>query len=269
LNSLFVFLGVESWKPVLAALLLPPAPLLLLLLIGARLLLPRRGLGWFIVLLSVALLWLSTCVGTGAALNQFLLRPPVAVNPLRIAEIKTEVQAKQATAIVVLGAGMEPFAPEYGVSSLQPATLERLRYGLWLSRETGAPVVFAGAAGAAQVGSTPEAQVAARVAAQEFGRPIKSIDETSRDTNENAARGIALLKEAGIKHALLVTHGWQMPRAQRAFEAAAGGAVRIEAAPVGLGSRATASALTWLPTAEGMTQVRQVLRELLSRVIGD
>ena len=56
MNELLALLGIESWKPILTTLLLPPVPLLLLTLIGARLVLPRRGLGWFLILLSVALL---------------------------------------------------------------------------------------------------------------------------------------------------------------------------------------------------------------------
>ena len=39
----------------------------------------------------------------------------------------------------------------------------------------------------------------------------------SRDTRENAARTLALLKPAGIDHIVLVTHGYHMPRALRAF----------------------------------------------------
>ena len=34
MNELFYTLGIESWKPVLSALLLPPVPLLVLVLAG-------------------------------------------------------------------------------------------------------------------------------------------------------------------------------------------------------------------------------------------
>jgi urease accessory protein UreH len=138
-NHLFVMLGIESWKPILAALVLPPVPFLLLILIGARLLLPRRGLGWLLIFFSVVMLWLSACSGAARVLGQLLLQPPAAMSFDRVRELKAEVQAKKPVAIVVLGAGVEPFAPEYGVSSLQYPSLERLRYGLWLARETGAP----------------------------------------------------------------------------------------------------------------------------------
>jgi uncharacterized SAM-binding protein YcdF (DUF218 family) len=266
LNSLFLFLGIESWKPVLTALLLPPVPLLVLLLIGARLILPRRGLGWFVIILSVALLWFSNCAGTAQVLSQFVLHPPAALSSDRIKELKA--QSKESTAILVLGGGLEPFAPEYGVSNLNSYSLERLRYGLWLSRETGLPVGFSGGIGWGQVDGTPEARVASQVAAAEFGRPLKWIEENSRDTRENAARSVPLMRKTGIKHIVLVTHGWHMPRSMAAFEAAAGGDIRIEAAPMGLAQRTGLQALEWIPTTEGTQRVRAVLRELLGRLAG-
>src|SRR5436853_6993605 len=72
-NQLFALLGIESWKPVAAALVLPPVPLLLLVLVGARLMLPRRGLGWFVIVVAVVLLWLSACLGAAQAITMVAL----------------------------------------------------------------------------------------------------------------------------------------------------------------------------------------------------
>ena len=267
MNNLFVLLGIESWKPVLTALLLPPVPFLLAILVGARLILPRRTLGCLLIVLSVAGVWLAATTGTGRLLERTLLHVPAALAGERIAAIKGE--AKGSTAIVVLGGGTEPFAPEYGVSNLAPPSLERLRYGLWLSRETGVPVAFSGGVGWAQSQSASEAEVAARVAALDFGRPLRWTEERSRDTRENAAHSVALLKEAGVKHILLVTHGWHMPRAKRAFDnAAAAHGLSVEAAPMGLATRTDSPALDWLPTHQGYTRVRNALRESLGRLMG-
>ena len=266
MNSLFILLGIESWKPVLTALLLPPVPLLLMMLIGARLILPRRGLGWFVIVLSVTLLWASTCTGTAQLLSQFALRPPPPLTTARIAELKAGT--KPATAIVILGGGMEPFAPEYGVSSLNQSSLERLRFGIWLSRETGLPMAFSGGVGWSQPDAKAEASIASQIAANEFGRPLKWIEDHSRDTRENALRTVALLKPAGVKHIVLVTHGWHMPRAVAAFEAAALGQMQIEAAPMGLARNVDLPALAWLPSSLGTMQVRSILRELFGRFAG-
>ena len=270
MDSLLTALGIEPWKPLLTALLLPPVPLLVLLLIGVRLILPRRGWGWFIVLASVALLWLSACTGSAAWLSKLALHPPPALGADRIKALRAEPKAANApaTAIIVLGGGMEPFAPEYGVSNLRDASLERLRYGLWLGRETGLPVGYSGGIGWAQREGMAEARVAAQIAAAEFGRPLKWVEENSRDTRENARRSVALLKPAGVRHIVLVTHGWHMPRALREFEAAAGSAMRIEAAPMGLARNLELPVLEWVPTAAGTTQVRHTLRELLARLAG-
>jgi uncharacterized SAM-binding protein YcdF (DUF218 family) len=269
LNSLLEFLDIQSWKPLLTALFLPPVPLLLMVLVGARLLLPRRGLGWLVIVVSVALLWVSACVGTAQWLTRFLLQPPLALSASRIGELKADVRAGQRIAIVVLGGGLEPYTPEYGVSDLSGRSLERLRYGVWLGQQTGAPLAFSGGIGWGNAGAdTPEAQIAARIAAQEYGRPIKWVEDQSRDTRENAGRSVALLSKAGIDRIVLVTHGWHMPRSRRAFEAAAAGAIQVEPAPMGLATRSSSAALAWIPSSQGTRQVSEVLHELLGIKLG-
>ena len=265
MNGIFTLFGIESWKPVLTALALPPVPLLLLMLIGARLILPRRGLGWFVILLSVVLIWLSACTGSARLLNQFVVRPPSALTQ---DQIKTLRAQKTPTAIIALGGGLEPYAPEYGVSNLSETSLERLRYGVWLSRETGLPLGFSGGVGWAQPDSKPEAQIAAQIAAGEFGRPLRWVEDNSRDTHENALRTVAMLRPQGIREIVLVTHAYHMPRAVRDFEVAAGSDIRILPAPMGLARGTETGALTWMPTSRGNQQVREALREILGKLAG-
>jgi uncharacterized SAM-binding protein YcdF (DUF218 family) len=268
-NSLFGQLGLDSWKPLIAALLLPPVPLIALVLVGARLLLPRRGLGWLLIVLAVILLWLSACTGAAQAVLRFALSPPPALGFERIKELRAETQAKKPLAIVVLGGGVEPYAPEYGVSNLTQDSLLRLRYGLWLSRETGAPVAFSGGVGHAQASDArPEAEVAASIATQDYNRPLRWLEEGSRDTRENAQRSVHLLREAGIDHVLLVTNGWHMPRALRAFREAAGPAMQIEPAPMGLAKNLLVQPLPWIPSSTGFTDMRHVLHELVGLAAG-
>lgn len=261
-------LGIESWKPVLAALVLPPVPFLVLTLIGARLLLPRRGAGWLLIIISVVLLWLSACTGAAVGLGQLMLQPPAALSFDRVRELRTEVAGHQPIAIVILGGGAEPFAPEYGVSSLQDQSLERLRYGVWLAKQTGAPIAYSGGIGWAQEDAAPEARIAAKIAAEEFDHPIKWVEDDSRDTRENAARTMAVLKAAGIDHIILVTHGYHMPRALRDFADAAGPGVKIEPAPMGLAKKLDTPTLDWMPSARGFTRMRQVVREIVGKVAG-
>ncbi|MDL2337989.1 MAG: YdcF family protein [Pseudomonadota bacterium] len=271
MHSLLSLLGIETWKPVLTALVLPPVPLLLMLLLGARLILPRRSWGWLIVLASVGGLWLTACSGFARAIEPLLLSASPPLRPARIAELRAEAPSaadKRAggstVAIVVLGGGVEPYAPEYGTSNLSSYSLESLRYGLWLGRETGWPVAFSGGVGWGNQPGAAEADVAARIAAQDYGRPLRWVEADSRDTRENAARSVPMLQAAGVRHILLVTRGWHMQRAKFLFEEAArNSGLRIDAAPMGLATGVEIAALAWIPSSAGFERVRLVLREWL------
>jgi uncharacterized SAM-binding protein YcdF (DUF218 family) len=262
--------ALESYKPILAALALPPVPLLVLVLIGMRTMTNRRALGFFVILMSITLFWLTACSGFALWLQDFVLRAPPALRQEVVAQWKPDARAKPAPtaaatprAIVVLGGGRERRATEYGVSSLSFESLERLRYGLWLSRETGLPVLFSGGVGWAEDGDPPEAEVAARIAREEFGRPLRWTETRSRDTRDNANLSVPMLQEAGVQELLLVTHAYHMPRAAREFEAAAAGKLRVVAAPMGRFTRADRPLLDWLPSARGFRQTHLLLRELL------
>jgi uncharacterized SAM-binding protein YcdF (DUF218 family) len=270
-NELFLSLGIESWKPVLSTLLLPPAPLLLLMLVGARILIWRRGVGWALVLMATAGIWFSACSTTGEWLQRALLSPPPPLSAERIAELRQEMAARSSVAVVVLGGGREALAPEYGVASLSPLALERLRFGVWLGRQINAPLMFSGGLGhAAQVGAT-EAEVAAEIARREFGRPLRWIEGHSRDTRENALHAASVLREHKIGHLVVVTHGWHMVRALRAFrdaKAKEGATWEIVAAPMGLAKRVERPTLRWMPSTEGFLLVRAVLREKIGWWLG-
>lgn len=287
MNSLFISLGIESWKPILAALILPPVPWLLTVGWGAALLARsrRRALGWMLVLLSVTGLWLGTCTGMARLIERHALAIPSALSPERINELKL-LNKQGGLAIVVLGGGREGLAPEYGGPSLSWQSLERLRYGLWLARQTGAPVAFSGGVGwAASPGATTEADIAARIATEEFGRALRWVETQSRDTRDNARLTWELLQPAGVRHVLLVTHGWHMPRAARAFNAVgaqpgmstgtqAGSKdgslpLRVEAAPMGLASGSDGPPVfDWLPSGKGYSRVHSATREVIGRWMG-
>jgi len=263
--------GLESWKPLLSALILPPVPLILLMLIGARLILPRRGLGFFLVLFSATLMWLTSCQGTGRWLQNFLLRPPTALHQDDLERLRDQAAAEgktPRTAIVVLGGGRVPRAPEYGMSDLAAASAERLRYAMWLSRQTNLPVAFSGGVGWAQLeDAQPEAEIAARVAQQTYGRTIKWVETSSRDTRGNAALTVNLLKPAGITEIVLVTQAVHMPRAVRAFTQAAGPDIHITPAPMGAFTATDRPELDWIPTLEGFATVRMALHELVGLAV--
>ena len=271
MNDLFLTLGIESWKPVLGSLLLPPVPMLLLTLVGARMMLWRRGWAWLVVLVAMAGLWFGACSATGEWLQRTLLPATAALSSERIAQLKRSATTRSGVAIVVLGGGREALAPEYGVASLSPSSLERLRYAVWLARQTGAPLLFSGGLGHAAEAGAPEADVAADIALREFGRPLRWTETRSRDTRENAQYAVTVLREHKIEHVVVVTHGWHMPRALRAFQdasARAGASWQVVPAPMGLAQRIERPTLRWVPSSEGFMLVRAVVRERIGLWLG-
>ena len=271
MNEWVLILGIESWKPVLSALLLPPVPLLLLMLVGAAQMWRRPVLGWLLVLLATVALWLGSTTAVAEALRRGPLAAPPALTAADIAGLRRRPGAPADTAIVVLGGGRDTWAPELAGPNLTAFSLERLRYGIRLARETGQPLAFSGGVGHGQTGTPSEAEVAAEIAAREFARPLQWTEKRSRDTRENALYTLALLRPLGITRIVVVTHGWHMRRALRDFERAAalkGGELRLVAAPMGLATLDGGRLLRWLPSAEGALHCRLALHEWLGLALG-
>ena len=200
-------------KPVLAALVLPPAGPLLLVLLGLLLAMWRRAPGLLLAFAGLVLAWALSTNGAALALARHLLPEVVAVQPQQLQPVQ---------AIVVLGGGVLPSAEEYGAAQPGPHTLARLRYGAWLARRTGKPLAFAGGVGWAATGTPTEAEgtVARRVLLEEYGLTPKWLDDRSRDTAENAARMAELLRRDRIRQIALVTDATHMERAARKAAAA-------------------------------------------------
>ncbi|MGZ5181456.1 MAG: YdcF family protein [Ramlibacter sp.] len=246
-----------EWKPVLSALVLPPAGPLLLVLFGLLAARRWRRGGPALSALAAAALWALSCHGFAMLLAGRLLPQVAPVAPERLATVQ---------AIVVLGGGVERDAPEYGQPQPGAAALVRLRYGAWLAHRTGKPLAFAGGIGWASVdgGIAPEGEVARRVLAQDFGVVPRWVDGDSRDTRENALRTRQLLAPAHVDRIALVTHAWHMPRAVREFEQAG---FDVVAAPTGFPAPRMRPLLEWLPSAEGLMLSRNVLREALAAAV--
>jgi uncharacterized SAM-binding protein YcdF (DUF218 family) len=271
MNDLFVMFGIESWKPTLSGLLMPPLPFLVLTIIGARLMFRRRLLAWALVLLGVGGVWASCTTAVGAGLMRLVLDPPRVLAPADIAELRKPPAGTPKTTIVVLGGGRELLAPEFGVSNLKQFSMERLRYAIWLGRETGLPIGFAGGMGRGAQDGPSEAEIAQRIAEREFGRRVQWIETTSRDTNENAINSLRLLKELGYERIVLVTHGFHMQRAVANFTRAAaraGQPLAVVPAPMGMSLFVGPPDTGWLPGAEGLAYTRIVLHEWLGRLLG-
>lgn len=266
MNDLTSLIALQAWKPVLTALVLPPVPWLLLILVGSRWLARGRRLGWGLVLPAVAALWLGSTQVAASSFTRWAGLDPAPIAAERLAALAGTpappgaAPAHGHTAVVVLGGGRDRYAPAYGRADLSVESLGRLRYGVWLSRATGAPIAFSGGTGWGRPEGEPEAEIAARIAEREFGRPLRWIEGRSRDTRENARLSMPMLRADGVRQVLLVTHGWHMRRALRAFRDVADG-ITVEPAPMGLLDEAPTTTIDWLPSTDGHTRMRQALRE--------
>ncbi|MES2316265.1 MAG: YdcF family protein [Pseudomonadota bacterium] len=223
----------------LRMLLMPPANLLLLIAIGwlLRRRWPRTGralsVGGVIVLLA-----LSTNAGA-----RLLLAP--------LENMTAPLDVRQATgaqAIVVLGAGSVEGAPEYGGQDVpDQVALVRLQYAAHLQHATGLPLLASGGNG--RPGVEAKAGMMARVLREDFKTPVAWIEDRSEDTFENAVYSAGILKSAGVRRVLLVTHAMHMPRAQAEFARAG---IEVVPAPTLFYSRMPWSALMLVPSASGL-----------------
>lgn len=244
-------------KPLLGTLVLPPAGPLLLA--GLGLLWVRRSklAGGVVAVGGLGLLWLLSCNAVAVWLAQALL-PPVLPLPA------DALQSQKVQAIVVLGGGALPDAPEYGEAQPAAPTLTRLRYGLRLARQSGLPVAFAGGVGWGAMGAhtATEGEVAQRVAQKDFGTTLRWVDDQSRDTAENAVQTAKLLQPEGVRRIALVTDAAHMPRAAEAFVAAG---FEVTPAPTRFVLPRSRPLLEWLPTTHGLQASREVLHEWLGQ----
>jgi uncharacterized SAM-binding protein YcdF (DUF218 family) len=147
-----------------------------------------------------------------------------------------------------------------------------MRYGLWLAKQTGLPVAYSGGVGHGSPAGESEAAIAARVAERDFNQRLRWTESRSRDTNENAALTVPVLKAAGVRHVVLVTHDYHQARALAAFRRAAARehtALTITAAPLGVLRTDDVHELSdFLPSAEGLQVTVIALHEWLGRLAG-
>jgi uncharacterized SAM-binding protein YcdF (DUF218 family) len=237
-------------KPILKAVFMPPAGLLLLAAVGMAVARVRRRTGAFVTLLALVALWLLGCNGFAVALHKTLLPqfPPIDARELDTVQ-----------AIVVIGGGAHPDAPEYGEAQPSYATLRRLRYAVALARRSGKPLAFASGTGWGGVGPS-EAEIAQRVLSQDYGASLRWIEDRSRDTRENARAAAVVLSRDKVRRIALVTDSTHMPRAARNFTEAG---FDVVPAPTAYMTATPGRLLDWLPSPDGLRNSYYVLHEWL------
>jgi uncharacterized SAM-binding protein YcdF (DUF218 family) len=253
-------------KPLLSALVLPPAGPILLTILGFALIFFSRkastrkaNTGKAFISIGLVFLWILSCQAFAVKLDAWLLKPYAALT-------EASLNRSNAQAVVVLGSGMQSKTSEYQNSAQLSATAAvRLRYGAWLSKQTKLPLAFSGGRGWATgqgMGQT-EAQGAANYLKSLDLPPARWLDDQSSDTAENAIQ-MAKLMPQDKRNILLVTHAWHMERSVKLFEAQ--GFTVLPAPAYAIASDSYAL-LNWLPSGQGLQDSRNVLREVLALLV--
>ena len=238
-------------KKLLSALVLPPLGIVLLALLGLGLMRWHHRRGQYFILFALALLTaLSLPVVADALMHSLEIYPPASSEALT-----------RAQAIVILGGDDYPEAPEYGGDTVGRETLERLRYGVRLQRQTGLPILVTGGA---PYGATPGAQTMKAVIEEDFRGSVQWVEDASNDTGQNARFAARMLYAAGIMRIALVSHAWHLPRAVALFERQG---LQVVPAPTGFATSAPSLWAQWLPTGDAFARSREALHEWLGLVV--
>ena len=242
----------------LKILFLPPTGLIFLILLGVLL---RRRSPRFAKLCLVSgsgLLFLLSLPAVGTSL--LMLHQDYA--PLSLDDVLRAPRAPGGPqAIAVLGASFLSERPEYGQAQPGALTFPRLRYGAYLQRLTGLPLlVSAGRAGGIE---EPGAVIMKRSLEDELSAEVAFVEQTSLNTWENAAYSASMARRAGIEHVFLVTHAWHMPRAKYAFERHG---LAVTPAPTAFATPSNFTVFDWLPSPVALRNSYFFFHEALGRI---
>ncbi|MEY4673438.1 MAG: hypothetical protein RL148_1222 [Planctomycetota bacterium] len=223
--------------------------------------------GTALVLLGLALRRWMPRVGSlfawAGALLLLVLSLPVTGGTLMAtlqhdAALPAEGPLPAAEAIVVVSAESDTAGAEFGGPTVGRFTLQRVRYAAALHRRTGLPVLTSGGVPARDV--EPIAESMARTMEQELGATVRWRENRSADTWENARFSADLLREAGVRRILLVTHAFHMPRALHCFRAQG---LEVVAAPTAFRGPAWEDLRSLKPSWSGMRDSSLALHEHL------
>ena len=238
-------------KVFLKALVLPPFGPMLVIAVGLLLVHRTRRAG-------LAIAW------TGLIVLFALALPITATWLLRALDDSPPLDAARAStagAIVILGGGTRRDAPEYEGDTLGRLTLERVRYGAWVARKLGLPVLVSGGA---TYGGDTEGSMMRRALETEFGVKVRWVEQRSRTTHENAQRSARMLLDSGIQRVVLVAHSFDIPRARAEFAAAG---IDIIPAPTGMPGDGPDTLFDFVPSVGGLQASYYALYEMLALAV--
>ena len=166
-----------------------------------------------------------------------------------------------AQAMVVLGGTVTP--PSGKSTEINLGRVGRVWYAARLFHASKAPLVLLSGGGDLEHQAFSEARAMA-VLLQDLGVPAKAIalEETSRNTRQNAAFSATLLKARGIEHILLVTSALHMSRSLALFKAQG---LQVTPAPTDFeaSQEPPSGLLAWLPDAGALNGSALAMKEMV------
>lgn len=230
----------------LTTLLLPPFNSLILLgVAGFFRLFNHTKLSRYCTLLSITLLYLfSTPFFSQKLLQAVISQPHFTLDEYR-----------QAQAIVVLGGGVRNSDELFNEVAIDKIPLERLRYAVYLQKETALPLLVTGGS---PEGRVAEADVMASELGYFFNITPQWIENRSNTTEENARYTAQILRPQGINKIVLVTNNWHLKRATKWFEQQG---FEVMGAAVGARIEFQWGIFAYIPQASALQQSAMALKE--------
>ena len=99
---------------------------------------------------------------------------------------------------------------------------------------------------------------------EEFNVKVRWAEGASRNTHENAGRSAEILLASGIRHVILVAHGFDMRRAKAEFTAAG---LKVAPAPTHISSGTSDGLLELVPSVNSLQDSYYALYELLANAV--
>jgi len=214
----------------------------------------QTRLARILIFSGLILLFLATLPVTNVLVHQLLeMDPPLSQIDLE----KTDAQA-----IVILGGGRYS-GIEYHKETVSERALLRLRYGAWLQKQTGLPILVSGGSVKGLTTVTSEARLMAQTLKSSFGILPRWIEELSRNTWENAKFSRAILQNDSIDRILLVTHAGHMWRSKTVFSQHG---FTVTPAPLSFKSKNRFEFLDFLPRAKSLATLKDATHEIIGQV---
>ncbi len=164
--------------------------------------------------------------------------------------------ARDAQAIVVLAGGVLYRQPEFGgINTTAESSLLRIRYGAYLHKHTGLPILVSGGV---PVNGESSGQTMANDLHTFFATPVQWVEGRSENTAENAQYSWDMLKPQGIQTILLVTSASHMRRAIASYQRVG---FTVIPAPTVFQPAPLDNLLQYLPKLDGLNQSNTVLHE--------